>query len=170
MNKLKQTLNQDFVKSSVIFQVLWFALVMFGEQYFFISLIIFVFWVTTQKIPIKAWSFVLLLTSVGVTFDYGLFIFQGYQFSNDQFPFWLMMLWLCFSRYLYDMLNHFQWHWLAWFVMGAIFGPLAYVAASKFDVVTITAESWYFIPPFWAAILVFSKVVLNKFQFDLNPQ
>jgi hypothetical protein len=50
---------------------------------------------------------------------------------------WLLMLWLNFSLALNESLRRLQEHLFAAAILGSIFGPLAYLAASRFGAIRI---------------------------------
>ena len=75
---------------------------------------------------------------------------------------WLLMLWLNFSLVLNESLKWFQKHLFAAAIMGSVFGPLAYLAASRLGAVKImtpvsrsllmVAVAWFIAMPLMSVI------------------
>lgn len=81
--------------------------------------------------------------TVGLVLDTALILSKVYEpnrwfISAPITTIWLLMLWINFSLVLNESLKWFQEHLFVAAIMGSIFGPLAYLAASRLGAVQIT--------------------------------
>jgi len=96
-----------------------------------------------------------------------LITYQGLTFAYIA-PFWIIAMWLGFSATINHSLAWLDGKWFFAFLLGAVFGPLSYIAGLKFGAVdfqisfftiTILATVWGITVPF---IFYLNKIIVIK--------
>ena len=153
------------------FQLNWWACVL-GVQNGYtylgpISMILFL--IIHIAFTEKKWSeinFIITIGFLGAIVDTtflltSLITYQGLTFSYFA-PFWIIAMWLGFSATINHSLAWLDGRWFFAFLLGAIFGPLSYIAGLKFGAVDFQIS---FIP---IAILSGVWGIAVPFLFYLN--
>ncbi|MDV6327032.1 DUF2878 domain-containing protein [Idiomarina sp. PL1-037] len=129
---------QHKIVSFVLFNALWFSAVSGRENYIVLSgvLLAFQFFYSIAVAKVS-WTLILRLFAVGLLLEAIVISLGVIDFSGGYFPLWLVMLWLGFSSMAPVALD-----WLApkpviAVLLGAISGPLSYVAGIKLNAATI---------------------------------
>ncbi len=64
-------------------------------------------------------------------------VYKGYIFNNEIFPpLWIICMWIGFGGTLNYSMGWMKDRWILQFVMGAVFGPMSYVAGVKLGVIS----------------------------------
>lgn len=139
--------RKDIVINFTGFQLGWFACVLLAaaglpEYGVIFSIFIIVIHLMRNDTPIKNIRFMFLITLIGGLWDsiltyFELFVFESGVFIAGLAPYWIFMMWLLFSS---TLTITFKWlygrYWLA-MVLGAVFGPLTYMAGERLGAVDI---------------------------------
>lgn len=159
----------------LLFQTGWLLLVLGHESSLYLCAIVLILcYLTVDLYKKKPSSYLayfspkLLMFSIGCITDWSLAKLQIIEFASNAsaLPFWLLLLWVLFSitfEKCYSWLNGKL--WLA-AVLGSIFGPASYWAASKLSSVVIhmPVEFTVFSVVFWAVLFV---TFLRKPRLDI---
>lgn len=90
---------------STWFQVIWFAAVVGGENYQWVTIacVVATYAITLMKhyIPLEK---VVLLSLLGIAVDYANIQFELLRFEIPEFPLWLLALWFAFLWYAYYLM------------------------------------------------------------------
>ncbi len=149
----------------LLFQAGWLVLVLGHENLLYlgaIALILLYLVVDLYKTkPISYLAYFspkLLMFSIGCITDWSLAKLQIIEFASNgsALPFWLLLLWLLFSitfETCYSWINGKLWVAV---ILGGIFGPASYWAASKLSsvVIQMPIEFTMFSTVFWAVLFV----------------
>jgi hypothetical protein len=113
---------------------------------------------------------VVTIALIGIIADYLMMYFELIQFNFEQiFPVWLMILWVFFGL---TFSAAYRWliklHQLFILSIGAIFGPLAYWAASKLSDVEIVSPLMFtaFSSVFWAMLFLSLSKFHNEARYS----
>lgn len=130
----------------VSFQILWWWCVLCGREgagLLALSVVVLAFvahlrWIETwaDALPIMT------IALVGCIFDQAMYHLQLVSFAKQAssaqwIPLWMAGLWLGFACTLNVSLKWLQGRWFLAFILGAIFGPLAYLGAEKLHAVIL---------------------------------
>lgn len=130
----------------VSFQLLWWACVLSagtGWETYLLCLIIVFTLVHLQWVEGWQQALPLLFTAItGCIFDQWVYVMGWVDFANQPadvsyIPSWMIGLWLAFACTLNVSMRWLQHHLTLAALLGAIFGPLAYLGAEKFGAVLL---------------------------------
>ena len=160
------------------FQASWWSCVL-GVKYgwpYFGPLIMAIFLLAHYsffKVSLSEINFIVIAGFVGTIVDTiflqsTLITYYGLTFSSIA-PFWIIAMWLGFAATINHSLAWINGRWLISFIMGAVFGPLSYLAGIKFDalyfeqtfsLLLLLSLVWGLIVP--ALVVLNNKIILNK--------
>lgn len=167
MNKYFKLIN------FIIFQILWFVLILGKNDYFFIGLILLGLHFYLVKAPLKDVKLVIAVTLLGTFVDsaltfLGVFIFDE-QTKILLVPLWLVIVWAGFAITLNHSLSYFkQRYWLC-AVAGAVGGPASYLAGQRLGAVILgpsTLESVLVLSGTWGLLFPLAVWLSSKFQAE----
>ena len=126
----------------IAFQIGWFACVM-GAAYGWpwlgtgIALIVILLHLSRAQNPLPESVLIILAGLIGLVFDsllvtLGWLSYHSGTLVSGTAPHWIVALWMLFATTLNVSLRWLRTRWILAFVLGAIAGPLAYVAGNKF--------------------------------------
>lgn len=125
------------VISIVLFQAIWMLCVLAGKPWFVLGIgLLIVHFSLTPSAKADA-AAMLVIASVGISFDFLLLLLGFYSFYEGHFPLWLALLWCAFGATFY--------HCFGWLtkqgitmqaVLGGIGGPLSYFTGMKVNAVS----------------------------------
>ena len=128
---------QHKIVSFVLFNALWLSAVSGRENYIVLSGVLlalqFFYSIAVARV---SWTLILRLFAVGLLLEAIVISLGVIDFAGGYFPLWLVMLWLGFSSMAPVALD-----WLApkpviAVLLGAVSGPLSYVAGIKLNAAT----------------------------------
>lgn len=141
------------------FNVCWLGLVIYGNDFIVVAFAWLVahFYFTKQRF--QEMLVVLSVTVLGSLVDsflsfQGVFIFQP---ESLIIPWWLLILWLCFSATLNHSLKFLTKYTYLPLVVGAIFPPLSYLAGAKLGAVSLgysQIQSFILLSVIWCGLLM----------------
>lgn len=146
----------------VWFQSIWFLAILFEDGYLLIIAALLAGHIAFSKHKLEDTLFGLAIGLYGSLID-GLLLQAGiFEFSNQfhwLIPYWLVTLWMAFGMMLRVSLDYLQGrYWIA-AILGAVSGPLSYVAGQRLDAVTfpqsfsvtvvVLAIIWAITVPLW---------------------
>ncbi|MCK7458445.1 DUF2878 domain-containing protein [Idiomarina aminovorans] len=157
---------QHKIVSFVLFNALWLSAVWGREHYIVLSGVLlvlqFFYSIAVAKV---SWTLILRLFAVGLLLE-AIVISLGFiDFTGGYFPLWLVMLWLGFSSMAPVALD-----WLApkpvfAVLLGAISGPISYVAGIKLNAATIDS-----MPIVVASYVVVWGLMMAYFVFSMSTK
>ena len=114
------------------------------------------------------------VTCMGSCID-GIFTYFGVFVFSDTYlflPFWLMVIWVCFSQILVYGLHWLNRRYVLSSILGAIFAPLSYYSGFAFEAVYFPSvpQALLFIGGVWAMILPLFMAIINKSAFPLESK
>lgn len=140
-------INKNRVIINIIgFQILWWWCVLCGVQAANLLAISIVILVCAAHLHwVEKWSDalpILTITLFGCVLDQTMYHFQYIGFPHQHIeaswiPLWIVGLWLAFACTLNVSMRWLQGRWWLALILGAIFGPLAYLGAEKLDAVQL---------------------------------
>ncbi len=159
------------VAKLIILQIFWYVSIKFGDQYFIpvvgVSLYLtdFLIFKKTEKLGIKYLIFSLILIFSGMGMDKVFEALEVLGWGEKFYPLELVGVWVIFPCYYYQFFKKFSSPiWLS-FLMGAVFGPLAYYSGANinpslnlqtsFTEISLLSTSWGIF--FFASICIFNK-------------
>lgn len=123
----------------IILQIFWYVSIKYGDQYFvpaigiFLYLTDFLIFKKTEKLGSKYLIFSLILIFSGMGMDK---LFEALEFltwGDSFYPLELVGVWAIFPCYYYQFFKKFSSPiWLS-FLMGAVFGPVAYYSGANIN-------------------------------------
>jgi hypothetical protein len=121
------------------FQTCWFGLVYWGNSFTPVALLMLAAHLCFISNKRHELLLVFYVTIIGCCVDMllaltGLFVFQ----YSPLIPFWLIVLWGCFSSTIAHSLQFLKSSTVLQIVVGASIAPLSYIAGFKFDAVDFT--------------------------------
>jgi hypothetical protein len=162
----------------------WFACVLGAAwEIHWLSIVIVLFlviihlFVIGKKSLLPAILLGLASLAIGFVLDSILIAIRTYEPNRWFMPapittIWLLMLWLNFSLALNESLKWFQKHLFVAAIMGSIFGPLAYLAASRLGAVKImtpVSRSLLMVSVVWfIAMSLMSVIAKSLYQNSLR--
>lgn len=152
------------------FNISWFGLVYLGNTFApFALLFIVIHLLTVTEFRSEA-LLMLTITGIGISVDSLLHQNNFFIFPNsDHIPFWLVVLWLCFSTTISHSLHFLVASKKLQITAGVIFAPLSYLAAVKLNAVELgqsVALSYAVLSLLWA--LLFIVFFYLKSHFDMK--
>ncbi len=143
MNKHLNIIN------ALIFQIIWWGILLLkshGEELWLV--IIAVMGIAAQLLvlkayPIKRLAVWLILALFGFAIDLGIAQTPIFQLLDTGAPIWLFLIWVLFVSTLNHSLSYFKGRYILSSIGGAIFGPICYLAAGKWGVLTYTTDTYY---------------------------
>jgi len=168
--------TQRVIINFVLFQLAWLAFVIgAANQLPWLGFIVGVSLVSVQLIfvphPARELLLVLTICGIGAVFDqlllnHGVVQYQAHGWSIGLVPVWIIGLWIAFASTLnvsMRWLRNYRW---AAVLLGAMGGPLAYVAAQKLGAVTltITPSSHIVLGVGWAVLMPLMIHLSKKFD------
>lgn len=133
--------KQFNIANFVLFQLLWIAAVIFQNNWVCACLLLLHFILSPNRKTDLSHTYKAILA--GIALDFTLMQAGIYVFAENQFPFWLICLWIGFVLTL-----RYSMAWLAnkplyWQVpLGAIGGTLSYLSGSRFGAVELAQGLW----------------------------
>lgn len=167
----KQSISK-VISNILAYQVAWFASAWLHDYRAVIVSLILLAWIYYTE----AWSKQRFKATVqcacfGIGLDWVLMLSGVIEFSNNSsfiLPLWLICLWIVFATTLTNSLNWLMHHPLIAGIVGAVFGPLAYFAGSKFGALSISESFlWgvggiWFMAVFWFLLLVMFSALIRS--------
>jgi hypothetical protein len=157
LRNLTTTANRWTIANLVGFNLIWLGLMLF-ENYFIPFALILLMLHLRYQAEKNELRLIFLVATIGVLLDSallssGFFIFP----NNQQIPLWLVTLWVCFAATIRHSLGFLASSTILQFVVGALFAPLSYLAATKFSVVSLTPSlglSYLLLACLWGPLMV----------------
>ena len=149
------------------FNLSWFGLVYLGNTFIPIALVFFVTHLLTISELKSEALLILTIAAIGISVDSFLqwnnfFIFP----ESNHIPFWLMVLWVCFSTTISHSLHFLADSKKLQIVVGAIFAPLSYLAAVKLNAVQLgqsVTQTYAVLSFIWALLFIVFFYLKSKF-------
>jgi hypothetical protein len=166
-------MSRSMLINAALFQIGWFACVMGGNTIALLSalLVLLAHWFFISK-SFAEWRLIFLVAIAGTLIDSILFATNIFTDGSERSfaPLWLISLWLIFPT----TLNH-SFAWLHQrlglaIVLGAIAGPLSYLAGVKLGAVNFGVEpmqAMLVIGVIWAIFLPVSLALIARWR---SPQ
>lgn len=133
--------GQFALMNGILFQLVWWASVLWENIAIPFSVLVLVIHFYLSSTPKADCRLMLSLGLLGILMDSLLTL--GGVFEFNQIPIWLALLWLHFSLTLRASLAFFiQLPTIIQALLGAIFGPLSYVAGAHFHAVFFPLEKF----------------------------
>lgn len=156
--------TQLVVINAISFQLVWWSGVLLGNQALVLSVSLLVAHFLLSGHRRADLRLMLILGSLGLVLD-GLLMVTGFFLFAD-FPWWLALLWLHFSLTLNASLSFLKSLplWVAG-ALGAVFGPLSYLAGAKFDAVVLPLGDWLtasVLGLIWALLMPFGVLLAKR--------
>jgi len=162
----KLTTVKPLICNIVGFNTAWFGLVYWGNSFIpisFILLLIHLHFFSKYK---KEWLLILVITFIGIIVDSLLMYFAVFIFAdNSHLPFWLMMLWACFSATLCHSLRFLSDSTVLQLLVGGLFAPLSYIAGYKFQAVEFgysLIPTYFILTIIWGVLFVIFFYLKDK--------
>ncbi|MCL1037034.1 DUF2878 domain-containing protein [Shewanella submarina] len=134
--------NRLFVVINALsFQAVWWTGVLFGNKAILLSLALLVVHFALTPNRLQDLRLMLMLGTLGVLIDSLLTWLGVFEFSSA--PIWLALLWCHFCLTLNASLGFLKLSplWVS-ALLGAIFGPVSYLAGARFDAVLLPMGDW----------------------------
>ena len=160
------TISKKFISFNILgYQLIWFLTVWCVQNnmylYPLISTVLYLvihFLISEHK---RRDLIILLgISIIGSIVDSLLLTFEVFQVTSTQplfisIPYWLISIWIAFSLLIPYSLNWITTHKITAIMAGAIFGPLAYLSAIKFTILTTsnTTSSLVVLSIIWAILM-----------------
>ena len=168
--------TQRIIINFVLFQLAWVAFVLSAAyQLPWLGFMLGVSLVSIQLAfmpnPIKELQLVIVVCMIGAVFDqlllnHGVVQYQAHGWSVGLVPVWIVGLWIAFASTLNVSMRWLRQSRLMAIALGAVGGPLAYMAAQKLGAVTltITPSSHIVLAVGWAALMPLLVHLSTKFD------
>jgi len=148
LQSVKFLVMAGIIINLVVFDIIWFGLVYFGNYFIPASLLLLAAHLHFySKIRGEVWLIV-VITVIGIIVDSMLVHFNIFMFPNsNHIPLWLIALWACFGATICHSLKFLSGSKVLQFLVGAFLAPLSYIAGYKFDAVNfgLPLMSTYFV-------------------------
>jgi len=159
-------LSNLVVFNLVGFNLAWFGLVYWGNTFIPISLLLLIaHFRFIAKVPGEL-LLVAMVTVIGILVDSLLLKLDVFIFTNNNhIPFWLMMLWACFSATLCHSLRFLAGSKILQLVVGGLFAPLSYIAGQKLAAVEFgqsLTSTYLLLSLLWAVLFVLFFAIKNR--------
>lgn len=157
---------QHKIVSFVLFNALWLSAVSGRENYIVLSGVLlalqFFYSIAVARV---SWTLILRLFAVGLLLEAIVISLGVIDFAGGYFPLWLVMLWLGFSSMAPVALD-----WIApkpaiAVLLGAVSGPLSYVAGIKLNAATVDS-----MPIVIACYVAVWGLMMAYFVFSMSPK
>ena len=148
---------------SVGFNIFW-LLVVLGQNTLIVvpALLVLTAWLRFSG----TWHYALSLSALGITMDYVLTWAGVYQFESGRFPFWLMVLWLGFSSFVWIVREEiFKRPLLLMVAIGGVGGLLSYLAGERLQAVILPLGATYSAAVILICWVVFSVLIIRLLRF-----
>ncbi len=149
------------LRDYIVFQVGWTACVAFGNSGALLALLVCVplqaLW--PGRRTNREWALVIGFSVAGLAMDLGWQALELLEFTGQLavgIPLWLVVLWLLFTGTLFHSLAFLQHRLVLAAVLGAVAGPLSYLAGMRLGAATTDRETWLVLSamaPAWAVLL-----------------
>jgi hypothetical protein len=140
------------------FNLSWFGLVYWGNIFTPIALMYFASHLLNIANLKSETLLILIIVAIGISVDSFLHWYNFFIFPNsNHFPFWLMVLWLCFSTTISHSLRFLAASKSLQIVAGGIFAPLSYLAAVKLNAVELgqsVVQTYVVLSVIWALLFI----------------
>jgi len=156
----------------IIFDLVWLSAIIGREQFL---------WLTLALILLMAWSarafywqrrrYIATLVLVGVFAELilvlaGVIQFKGFSlFESALVPLWLIVLWVGFSAMVFTVFDWLQHRKVLSFLLGAIFGPVTYIAGERLGAAEFMVSSPMVITVYavvWGLIMVLVSLLIRR--------
>lgn len=157
---------QHKIVSFVLFNALWLSAVAGRESYILLSgfLLVLQFFYSVAVAKVS-WTLILRLFAVGLLLEAISISLGVIDFTGGYFPLWLMMLWLGFSAMAPVALDWLVPKPMFAILVGAVSGPLSYVAGIKLNAGTISS-----MPLVIGAYAVIWGLMMAYFVYSMSPR
>lgn len=152
------------VKDYLVFQCGWIACVAFGNAGALIALLVLLplqaRWPARRAAP--EWAWIAGIAGLGLAMDLGWQYFGLLRFEGQLvlgMPLWLVVLWTMFAGTMFHSLAFLQRRLLLAAALGAITGPLSYLAGMRLGAASSTHDAMTIalaMAPAWALLLPLS--------------
>ena len=157
---------QHKIVSFVLFNALWLSAVSGRENYIVLSGVLlalqFFYSIAVARV---SWTLILRLFAVGLLLEAIVISLGVIDFAGGYFPLWLVMLWLGFSSMAPVALDWLAPKPIVAVLLGAISGPLSYVAGIKLNAATVDS-----IPIVIACYAAVWGLMMAYFVFSMSPK
>ncbi len=154
------------------FQTIWFLAILFEDAYLLIILALLALHILFSKHKLEDTLLGLGIGIYGSLVD-GVLLQSGLFAFSNQFawfiPYWLVTLWIAFGMMLRTSLDYLQGRYVLSAILGAISGPLSYIAGERLNAVTFPQSSlltvtvlsviWAMTVPLW--LWINAKITLT---------
>ncbi|TKB49405.1 DUF2878 domain-containing protein [Ferrimonas sediminicola] len=144
---------------SCVFQLFWFATMV--SPHVGAQLAALVLWALVSPLTARQWLLTYMLALLGSVGDalwltLGLFVPSDHGPLIFVLPLWLMLLWLACARYLLVLTEGLRLPGLLLVVLGAVAGPLSYLAAAQLGAASLAPPQpglWIAFALWWGAVM-----------------
>ncbi|BDY03693.1 DUF2878 domain-containing protein [Ferrimonas sp. YFM] len=152
--------TKQLLLDSAVFQLFWFASILSPHVPMQIAALIL--WSLASPWPGRLWLIAGVLAMLGSAVD-AMWIQSGLFLPHDSLPgpftvpLWLMLLWLACARYLLTLVSCVTLPSYALFLLGAITGPLSYLAAAQLGAASLQYDSallWLGFILWWGGVML----------------
>lgn len=142
----------------VAFNLIWFGLVYWGNQFTLVAILALIIHLTFYCKGRHEWQLILFVSAIGILVD-SILSLSGFYIFDSQYliPFWLVLLWLCFSATLLHSLHFLSYSRILQALIGLFIAPLSYIAGQKMGAVQFSNSlliSYLVIGFIWACLLL----------------
>ena len=157
----------------IILQIFWYVSIKYGDQYFvpaigvFLYLTDFLIFKKTEKLGSKYLIFSLILIFSGMGMDKVFEALEVLTWGDRFYPTELIGVWLIFPCYYYQFFKKFSSPKWVSFLMGAIFGPLAYYSGSNINpnlLLQVSFTGIGFVSILWGLFFFTSIHIYSRFE------
>lgn len=141
------------IANFVLFQISWFACVIGAAQGMpwlgvIVTLMTLIWHISTVKQPPSELTVIACVIIMGACFDQWMLTntwidYQNHGWSERIVPVWIVALWAAFASTLNVSLAWIKGRYLVAMLLGAMGGPLAYLAAERLGAVTLHGQIAY---------------------------
>ena len=141
--------NHKKLTNAIIFQIVWWSILILKSQGHDLWLIVIamlgigaqLLLLRTQ--PLKRLGVWLALAALGFAIDFGIAQTPIFQFTDQEAPIWLFLIWVIFVSTLNHSMAYFRGQYVLSSIGGAIFGPICYIAAAQWGLLNYTTNIVY---------------------------
>lgn len=178
---LNMSTSRLMLLNVIAFQLLWWLCVLspaHGWEVLVLFVTLLYTWAHLRWVESSQQLWPLLLTAVvGCLLDQYLFRMDWVKFPHQQdmlayIPLWMMALWLGFATTLNLSMHWLQHRLLLATLLGAIFGPIAYLGAEKMGAVVLTQlpTSLVLVAVEWAIALPLLLYIRRRFNQQMGSR
>ena len=160
------------------FQLIWWLMVLFQNQYVWVALILFVCHFFMVKHPWIEGGTLLGVACAGIALDSlltisGMFAFpqQSIMSGLIPIPIWLVALWISFAATLRHSLSYLARRPMIASILGGVGGPLSYLAGERFGAVVFGYSSGLtliLLAFLWALLMPLAFVYIHYLENRLS--